>query len=118
MKKFNNTFAVTGFIGNDAEIHSFESSAVARFSLAVNRTEKKGDDTVKTSAFINVEAWRKNENSNTFGQLTKGTLVTVEGFLKPEEWQDNDGKKHNRIVFAATKIYEPEELEKKTDKAE
>ncbi len=40
MKKIENTFAVTGFIGKDAEIHQFTSASVARFSLAVSDWRK------------------------------------------------------------------------------
>ena len=43
MKKIENTFAVTGFVGKDAEIRQFTNASVARFSLAINRTEKKGE---------------------------------------------------------------------------
>ena len=43
MKKFENTFAVSGFVGRDAEIRQFANTSVARFSLAVCRTEKSGD---------------------------------------------------------------------------
>ena len=32
MKKIENTFTVTGFVGKDAEIRSFTSASVARFS--------------------------------------------------------------------------------------
>ena len=40
MKKVENNFAVTGFIGKDAEIRQFTTASVARFSLAVSRTEQ------------------------------------------------------------------------------
>ena len=39
MKKIENSFAVTGFIGKDAEIRSFETASVARFSIAVSRAD-------------------------------------------------------------------------------
>ena len=42
------------------------------------RTEKNN----RVSAFINVEAWRKNENAESFDKLT------MEGYFKPEEWSD------------------------------
>ena len=32
MKKMENTFAVTGFVGKDASIHQFSTASVARFS--------------------------------------------------------------------------------------
>ena len=61
MKKIENSFAVTGFIGKDAEIRSFETASVARFSIAVSRADKAGEETSYVSAFMGIEAWRKNE---------------------------------------------------------
>lgn len=83
----------------------------AHFPLVISRTEKSGEETTRTSAFINVEVWRKNENTTSFDRLVKGTLLTVEGYFKPEEWQDADGVKHNRVAFVATKFYEAVEKE-------
>ena len=59
MKKIENTFTVTGFVGKDAEIRSFTSASVARFSLAVGRQEKSGDQTSRVSAFLNFDTWPK-----------------------------------------------------------
>ena len=111
MKKFENNFAVTGFVGKDAEIRQFTTASVARFPLAISRQEKNGEDTSRVSALMSVEAWRKNENAGSFDQLTKGTLLTVEGYFKPEEWADNGGVKHNRIVMVAVKFYPAVEKE-------
>lgn len=106
MKKIENNFTVSGFVGKDAEIRQFANASVARFSLAVGRQEKNGEETNRVSAFINMEAWRKNSNTTDFGIITKGKLLTVEGFFKPEEWTDKDGVKHSRIIMVATKLYE------------
>lgn len=111
MKKFENIIAISGFVGNDAEIRTFSTASLARFSLAVSRTEKNGDDSIRTSAFMNFEAWRKNENTSDFVLLKKGAMLTVEGFFKPEEWVSEDGAKHNRIVFVATNWHEVEDVE-------
>ena len=111
MKKIENNFVVTGFVGKDAEIRQFSTASVARFSLAVGRTEKNGEETTRTSAFMNIEAWRKNENAASFDKLTKGAIITVEGYFKPEEWQDNEGVKHNRVLLVANKFYETPEKE-------
>ena len=78
MKKIENSFAVTGFVAKDAEIRQFTNASVARFPLSVARQEKNGEDTKRVSAFVNMEAWRKNENADSFDVLTKGTLLTVE----------------------------------------
>ena len=70
-----------------------------------------------------MEAWRKNENVESFDKLTKGAMLTVEGYFKPEEWSDQEGVKHNRVLLVATKFYEtpdkeeaPKEEEKKSKK--
>lgn len=111
MKKIENNFAVTGFVAKDAEVRQFTTTSVARFPLAVARQEKNGEETKRISAFMNIEAWRKNENTGSFDQLTKGTLLTVEGYFKPEEWTDKDGVLHNRIVTVAVKFYPAVEKE-------
>lgn len=40
MKKIENSFAVTGFVGKDAEIRQFANTSVARFSMAVSVKRK------------------------------------------------------------------------------
>ena len=111
MKKIENNFMVTGFVGRDAEIRQFTNASVARFSLALSRQEKNGEELTRVSAFMNVETWRKNDHTESFDKLTKGTLLTVEGFFRPDVWEDKDGVKHNRIIMVATKFYPAADLE-------
>ena len=42
--------------------------------------------------------------------VTLKKRVTVEGYFKPEEWQDAEGVKHNRVILVATKFYEAVEI--------
>ena len=116
MKKFENSIAVTGFVAQDAEIRQFSTASVARFPIAVARLENDGTEDKRVSALLNFEVWRKNENGASFELLKKGTMLTVEGYLKPEEWTATDGAKRNRIVFVATKFYEPVEKSAETGK--
>ena len=110
MKKIENNFTVTGIVGKDAEIRQFATASVARFPLTIARTEKNGEENNRVSAFMNIEAWRKNENAESFNKVTKGTMLTIEGYFKPEEWSDKDGK-HNRVVLVATNFFETPEKE-------
>ena len=52
---------------------------------------------------------QKNTKSFTNGKplchYILSTLLTVEGYFKPDEWIDQQGTKHNRIVFIANKFY-------------
>ena len=118
MKKIENNFAVTGFVGKDAEIRQFTNASVARFSLAIARNEKNGEENSRISAFVNVEAWRKNENTESFDKLTKGRMLTVEGYFKPEEWSDQEGVKHSRVLLVATKFYEAPDKDEDVQKTE
>ena len=112
MKKIENSFCVSGFIGQDATIREFQNASVARFSLAVSHGEKDKEGKVQyTSAFVNLEAWRKNEAKSSFDILKKGTLITCQGYLRPETWTGEDGKERNRINWVVTKFYPAEEIE-------
>ena len=117
MKKIENNYTVTGIVGKDAEIRQFATASVARFSLAISRTEKNGEENNRVSAFLKIEAWRKNENAESFNKIAKGTMLTIQGFFKPEEWSDKDGK-HNRVVLVATNFFETPEKEEETPKEE
>lgn len=103
MKKIENSFAITGFVGKDADIRQFENASVARFAIIVRRGEKDAQDSA--SAFLSVETWRKNADTSDFNLIKKGKMITLEGFFKPEEWTDADGAKRNRVVLVATKVY-------------
>ena len=106
MKNFENTFAISGFVGKDAEIRSFDKTSVARFSLAVGRGEKDKDGkTHFTNAFVGIEVWRKNENTSTFDIIKKGEMLTCEGYFKPENWTAEDGTARNRVIMVANKVY-------------
>lgn len=66
-----------------------------------------------------MEAWRKNEHTESFDKLVKGNLLTVEGYFKPDEWTDQQGIKRSRVIFIATKFYEAwDKEEPATDSAE
>lgn len=118
MKKIENSFVVSGFVANEAQVRNFETASVARFSIAVSRSEKKGEVTTYTSAFLAVEAWRKNEAADSFDRIKKGEHLTVKGYFKPEEWTDRaTGQKRNRIVMSAVEFYPTPEKEEEAKPA-
>lgn len=116
MKKISNTFELSGFIVNDAQIRNFDTASVARFAISVSRPEKnQAGETIYKSALINIEAWRKNESLDSFDRLKKGEHITVAGYFKPEEWTGADGKKNQRIILVATKFHRTPEAEDKPE---
>lgn len=111
MKNIQNSFSVSGFVGF-SEVKMFQTASVCHLSLSVSKLDKATDE--RTSAFLSAEAWKKNENIEEFEILSKGNMVTLEGYFRPEEWVDEAGDRHNKVVMAVTKFYPTEE--KSTEK--
>ena len=45
-------------------------------------------------------------------------MLTVEGYFKPEEWSDQEGVKHQRVLLVSTKFYETPDKEEEAPKEE
>ena len=107
-----NSFSVTGFVCKDAEVKNFDKASVARFGIFVKHTEKKNGQEVTTTAIQGFETWVKNDDKKTLDLLKKGKMITVTGFFKAEAYTDKEGKTHNVVKLAATKV---EAYKKKDD---
>ena len=94
-----------GRLTRDPELrHTGNGTAVASFSLAVERDFKDKASGQRVTDFIDVVAWRQTGEfvSNYF---TKGRLAVVEGRLQMREWQDRDGNKRRTAEVVADNVY-------------
>lgn len=109
--KATNQVSITARLAQDAEVRQFANSTKASFSIAIARTEKRGEETIRSVAFQACELWRKNGSAESFAQLTKGALVEFTGYLKPEQYVDKNGFEHHRIILAVNSfsLVKPEE---------
>jgi single-strand DNA-binding protein len=88
-----NRVILVGNLTRDPEIRYVQSgSAVTKFSLAINRRTKGGDETT----YVDIVAWDSGnyklaETCNTY--LKKGMSVLVEGRLVIRSFEDKDGNK-------------------------
>jgi single-strand DNA-binding protein len=88
-----NRIILVGNLTRDPEIKYVQSgSAVTKFSIAVNRRTKAGDEVM----YVDIVAWDSNnyklaEICNTY--LKKGMSVLVEGRLVIRSFEDKDGNK-------------------------
>lgn len=72
---------------------------VTTFTIAMNH-EWGAKDGNKHVSFISIETWeRLAENCAEF--LKKGSKVTVNGSLRQDRWQDDDGKTQSKIKVLA-----------------
>ena len=99
-----NRIILMGRLTRDPELrHTQSGTAVASFTLAVDR-DFKGNDGEKATDFIDIVAWR---NSAEFVSkyFTKGRMAVVEGRLQIRDWTANDGTKRRSAEVIADSIY-------------
>lgn len=97
-----NNVSLIGRLTKDPELRYTPSGvAVARFTLAVNRTFKKEGE--QQADFINVVTWRKTAE-NTANFLRKGSLAGVVGRIQTGSYDGQDGKKVFTVEVVAENV--------------
>ena len=94
-----NSWTITGNLGRDVEVKSFEKGSVAKFSIAVS----SGWGDKKTTQWVDVSAWGKlGENCATY--LSKGKKVLVIGEMTVRPWVDKEGNNRFSVELNARDI--------------
>ena len=98
-----NVVVLIGRLTRDAELKYISSGiAVSKFSLAVNRRKRSGDQWVEETDFFDITLWGKTaESLNQY--LTKGKEIGVEGELRQSRWEQ-DGQSRSRVEIHARNI--------------
>lgn len=98
-----NVVAVTGRLTRAAELkYSNGGMAFAKFSIAVNRRTKKGDQWVDDASFFDCTLFGKSaESLNSY--LTKGQQVAINGSLVQERWEQ-DGQNRSRVCIIVNSL--------------
>lgn len=84
--------------------HTQTGTAVASFTLAIDRDFKDKATGEKTTDFIDVVAWR-NTAEFVSRYFSKGRMAVVEGRLQIREWTDKDGNKRRTAEVVADNVY-------------
>ncbi|HIT25933.1 MAG TPA: single-stranded DNA-binding protein, partial [Candidatus Enterenecus avicola] len=100
-----NRIILMGRLTRDPELrHTQSGTAVASFSLAVDRDFKSRDSGEKATDFIDIVAWR-NTAEFVSKYFTKGRMAVVEGRLQIRDWTDRDGGKRRSAEVVADNVY-------------
>ena len=98
-----NKVILMGNLTRDPELKYLPSgTAVANFGLAMNETytDRQTGEKREEVCFVDVEAWgRQAEIANEY--LQKGRPVFVDGSLKFDSWETDDGMKRSRLRVRA-----------------
>jgi single-strand DNA-binding protein len=103
-----NHYVCTGRVVRDVDEKSFSTSTYGsrlNFSMAVTKTTMKKDKTFEDYvSYFDVVLWGKNADKFK-PYCKKGTMVSVEGELRQDRWEDkNDHSKKSRINIVAKNV--------------
>lgn len=100
-----NKIFIMGRLTRDPELRTTQSgTAVASFTLAVDRDFKSKEGGEKTADFIDVVVWRQTAEFVS-RYFTKGRMAVVEGRLQIRDWTDKEGGKRRSAEVVADNVY-------------
>lgn len=99
-----NKVILHGRLTADPEIRSTQNgTAVARFTVAVDRSFTNKETGEREADFISCQAW-KNSAEFVGKYFKKGSLIIVDGNLRNNNYTDQNGVKHYAMVVVADSV--------------
>lgn len=103
MASFNRVILV-GNLTKDVELRHIPSgTAVTDISLAVNERVKKNDQWVDEANYFDVTLWGRTAEVAAM-YLSKGSSVLIEGRLKQDKWEQEDGQKRSKVKIIGERM--------------
>ena len=100
-----NRIILMGRLTRDPELrHTQSGTAVASFTLAVDRDFRSREGGERATDFIDIVAWRSTAEFVS-KYLAKGRMAVVEGRLQMRDWTDRDGNKRRSAEVVADNVY-------------
>ncbi|MBN2655684.1 MAG: single-stranded DNA-binding protein [Spirochaetales bacterium] len=98
-----NRVILVGRLTREAELsYTTSGFALTKFSIAINRRKKQGDQWVDEANYFDCVLWgKRGESLNQY--LQRGQQVAVEGELRQERWEQ-DGMKRSKVSVEVTNI--------------
>ena len=103
MASYNRVILV-GNLTRDPELRYIPSgTAVSDIGLAVNDRIKRNNEWIDETTFVDITLWgRTAEVANEY--LSKGSSVLIEGRLKLDSWENNEGQKRSKLKVICDKM--------------
>ncbi|MDR0562540.1 MAG: single-stranded DNA-binding protein [Spirochaetaceae bacterium] len=98
-----NHVVLIGRLTRDAELkYTANGQAVCKFSIAVNRRRKNGDQWEDEANFFDIVVWGR-QGEAVIQYLVKGKLIGVDGELRQDRWVQ-DGQNRSKIEVVANNL--------------
>ena len=103
MRNFN-LAVLEGRLVSDPELrYTQNGTALCKFSIANNNDYYKDDELQKQVNFVDVTTWAKlAERCNEY--LKKGNRIIINGRLKQDRWQDENGGNRSKISIVGNQV--------------
>ena len=100
-----NHITIMGRLTRDPELRRTGSgTAVASFTVAVDRDFGNSESGERETDFIDCVAWRTT-GEFVSKHFTKGSMIVVSGCLQIRNWNDKDGNKRRSAEVVAENVY-------------
>ena len=100
-----NHITIMGRLTRDPELRrTGTGTAVASFTVAVDRDFSGRDGGERETDFIDCVAWRQT-GEFVSKYFTKGSMIVVSGRLQIRSWNDKDGNKRRTAEVVADNVY-------------
>ncbi|MFP4153762.1 MAG: single-stranded DNA-binding protein [Alkalispirochaeta sp.] len=99
-----NHVVLVGRLVRDAQLkYSNNGLAICEFSIAINNRRKQGDEWVDEPNFFDVTLFgRQGEAIQRY--LTQGKQVGVDGQLRQDRWQNQEGQNRSKVSVVANNV--------------
>jgi single-strand DNA-binding protein len=103
MASFNKV-VLMGNLTRDPELrYTPGGAAVCTFGLAMNRRYKQNDEVKDEVCFVDITVWgRQAENCDQY--LSKGSGIMLEGRLRLNQWETDEGSRRSKLDVVANNI--------------
>jgi single-strand DNA-binding protein len=99
-----NKVVLIGRLTRDAEQSYTQGGfALLKFSIAVNRNRKQGESWVEEVSYFDVTLFGR-QGEAIANYMTKGKQVAVEGQLRQDRWEAQDGSKRSKVLIDCNNI--------------
>ena len=98
-----NQVVLVGRLTRDAELkYTNTGTAIGKFSIAVNRRKRSGDQWTDEVSYFDIVVWGK--TAETLNQyLQKGKQIAVSGELRQNRWEQ-DGQNRSKVEVVANTV--------------
>lgn len=91
-----NKVMIMGNLTRDPELKHLGDNSVVNITIATNRVYYVDDEKREETTYVDLEAWgKKAETLHKY--LSKGKPLFVEGRLKLDKWEDQDGNPRSKL---------------------